>query len=97
MNPVSKVIALKAGQVLQIFNLELRAKMKTYNMPAPVLYWKWISPNMIALVTAAAVFHWSVGGEDAPTKIFDRNPGITDGTQIISYQVREKQYLCSIV
>lgn len=94
MNPVSKVIALKAGQVLQIFNLELRAKMKTYNMPAPVLYWKWISPNMIALVTAAAVFHWSVGGEDAPTKIFDRNPGITDGTQIISYQVSEDSKWC---
>ena len=28
MNPVSKVIALKAGKTLQIFNMELKAKMK---------------------------------------------------------------------
>ena len=87
MNPVSKVIALRAGQVLQIFNLELRAKMKSHNMPAPVVYWKWIAPNAIALVTATTVFHWSIEGDAAPVKIFDRNPGLTDGTQIINYQV----------
>lgn len=94
MNPLSKVIALKAGQVLQIFNLELRAKMKSYNMPAPVVYWRWISPNLIALVTAEAVFHWSVGGEDPPVKIFDRNPGITDGQQIINYQFSDDSKWC---
>ena len=55
MNPVSKIIALKAGQTLQIFNLELRAKMKTHAMPAAVQFWRWISPNAIALVTATEV------------------------------------------
>lgn len=87
MNPVSKVIAVRAGQVLQIFNLELRAKMKNHTMPAPVTYWRWISPNTIALVTAQSVFHWSIEGDSAPVKIFDRNSGLTDGTQIINYQV----------
>jgi len=87
MNPLSKVIALKAGQVLQIFNLELRAKMKSHNMPAPVTFWRWISPNSIALVTATSVFHWSIEGDSAPVKIFDRNPALTDGNQIINYQV----------
>ena len=97
--PLSLSPNLTAGQVLQIFNLELRAKMKSYNMPAAVIYWRWISPNMIALVTATAVFHWSVGGEDAPVKMFDRNPGITDGTQIINYQVSDDMkwsLLCGI-
>jgi clathrin heavy chain len=93
MNPLSKVVALKAGQVLQIFNLELRMKMKSYNMPAPVVYWRWISPNMIALVTAQSVFHWSVS-EDAPVKIFDRNPAITEGVQIINYQISEDMKWC---
>lgn len=87
MNPLSKVIALKAGQVLQIFNLELRAKMKSHNMPAPVTYWRWVSPNSIALVTATSVFHWSIEGDTPPVKIFDRNPALTEGTQIINYQV----------
>eukprot|EP01031_Cornospumella_fuschlensis_P034493 gene34493-41762_t len=87
MNPVSKVIALRAGQTLQIFNLELRAKMKSHNLPAPIVFWRWISPNSIALVTATSVFHWSIEGDSAPVKIFDRNPAITEGVQIISYQV----------
>ena len=36
-----------AGQQLQIFNLELKAKMKNFLMPAPVSFWRWISPNTI--------------------------------------------------
>lgn len=61
--------------------------MKSHSMPAPVTFWRWISPNTIALVTAASVFHWSIEGDSAPVKVFDRNPGLTDGTQIINYQV----------
>lgn len=51
-----------AGQQLQIFNLDLRAKMKSHAMPVPVQYWRWITPNNIALVTAESVFHWSIEG-----------------------------------
>jgi len=80
--------------VLQIFNLELRAKMKSYNMPAPVTFWRWISPNSIALVTAGSVFHWSIEGDSAPLKIFDRNPAITEGNQVINYQVSNDNKWC---
>ena len=62
MNPSTKVLALKSGNTLQIFNLEMRSKMKEYNSPEPVLFWKWISVNTIAMVTATAVFHWSMEG-----------------------------------
>ena len=55
MNPVSKILALRAGQQLQIFNLELRAKMKSHQMPEAVVFWRWVSPNTIALVTPTAV------------------------------------------
>lgn len=97
MNPVSKVIALRAAQQLQIFNLELRAKMKSYTMPTPVVFWRWISPNAIALITATSVFHWSIEGEAAPVKIFDRNAGLTEGTQIINYQVSNDGKWCLLV
>ena len=56
-------------------------------MLAPVTFWRWISPSAIALVTAQSVFHWSIEGESPPVKVFDRNAGLTDGTQIINYQV----------
>jgi clathrin heavy chain len=97
MNPVSKVIALRAGNQLQIFNLELKAKMKSHAMPVPVQYWTWSSPNSIALVTATSVFHWSIEGDAAPVKIFDRNAGMTEGTQIINYRVSQDGKWCLLV
>jgi clathrin heavy chain len=83
-----------AGQQLQIFNLEQRAKLKSHAMPAPVGYWRWITPTAIALVTATSVFHWSIDGDSAPVKIFDRNPGLTEGSQIINYQVSNDGKWC---
>lgn len=62
MNPISKVMALKAGKVLQIFNIELKSKMKSHTMTEDVVFWKWISVNTIALVTASAVYHWPMDG-----------------------------------
>ena len=87
MNPLSKIIALRAGQTLQIFNLELKARMKNYNMPEPVTFWRWATPSIIALVTATAVYHWSIEGDSAPAKVFDRNAALGAGTQVINYQV----------
>ena len=81
MNPASKVIALKAtvpavaGDSLQIFNLELKSKMKSFQITQPVVFWKWITPSKLGLVTATSVYHWDMnvcaaasdgGGVDAP-------------------------------
>eukprot|EP00967_Tisochrysis_lutea_P112921 scaffold178837_cov31-Tisochrysis_lutea.AAC.2 len=33
MNPVSKVIALKANNYLQIFNMEMKSKVLSYTLP----------------------------------------------------------------
>ncbi len=63
MNPVSKVIALKAGNYLQIFNMEMKSKMKSFQLTDPVVFWKWISPATVAMVTGSAVFHWSMEGK----------------------------------
>uniref|UniRef100_A0A670YX54 Clathrin heavy chain n=1 Tax=Pseudonaja textilis TaxID=8673 RepID=A0A670YX54_PSETE len=49
MNPASKVIALKAGKTLQIFNIEMKSKMKAHTMTDDVTFWKWISLNTVAL------------------------------------------------
>jgi clathrin heavy chain len=62
MNPISKVLALRADTTLQIFNLEMRAKMKEHDMGEAVLFWKWISTNTVAIVTNSAVYHWSMEG-----------------------------------
>lgn len=87
-----KVIALRAGVAgtpgdnLQVFNLDTKTKLKAYQMPESVEFWKWITPSMIGLVTSSAVYHWDIeGAADAPAKVFDRTPNLS-GAQIISYR-----------
>ncbi|CAM1325764.1 CLTC (predicted) [Pycnogonum litorale] len=90
MNPASKVIALKAMKTLQIFNIEMKSKMKAHTMVDDVTFWKWISVNTIALVTDSAVYHWSMEGESQPVKMFDRHSSLS-GCQIINYRTDAKQ------
>lgn len=100
MNPASKVIALKgkAGtegtaasqKTLQIFNIEMKSKMKAHIMQDDVVFWKWISPNTLALVTETSVFHWSMEGDSTPVKMFDRHSTL-NGCQIINYRTDHKQ------
>ncbi|GFQ92711.1 clathrin heavy chain 1 [Trichonephila clavata] len=94
MNPASKVIALKASsgpvRTLQIFNIEMKSKMKAHTMNEDVVFWKWINVNTIALVTETAVFHWSMEGESQPQKMFDRHASL-NGCQIINYRCDHKQ------
>mmetsp|Transcript_22621 Transcript_22621/g.70241 ORF Transcript_22621/g.70241 Transcript_22621/m.70241 type:complete len:1205 (+) Transcript_22621:68-3682(+) len=91
MNPVSKVIALKAvvpnttQDHLQIFDLELKTKKKAHQMPEQVLFWKWITPSKLGLVTATAVYHWGIEGTAGPEKMFERTANL-NGTQIINYR-----------
>lgn len=86
MNPVQKIIALKSGQTLQIFNIEAKAKVKSHSINDEVQFWKWISNTSIGLVTSSAVYHWSMEGESGPTKVFDRHASLA-GTQIINYRI----------
>lgn len=50
MNPSSRVIALKAGRNLQIFNLEAKAKLKSHGMHEDVVFLKWITDTMLGLM-----------------------------------------------
>ncbi|KAJ1524146.1 hypothetical protein ONE63_010675 [Megalurothrips usitatus] len=96
MNPASKVIALKgkagveAQKTLQIFNIEMKSKMKAHTMTEDVIFWKWISLNTLALVTETSVFHWSMEGDSVPQKVFDRHSSL-NGCQIINYRTDPKQ------
>ena len=72
MNPTQNVIALKARveadgaqDSLQIFNIDQKAKIKGHDME-PVVFWKWITPKVLGIVTNTAVFHWSIDDQNAP-------------------------------
>lgn len=51
-----------AGRTLQIFNIEMKSKMKAHTMVEDVTFWKWINVNTVALVTDTAVYHWGMEG-----------------------------------
>lgn len=102
MNPTSKIIALKASvqgtsqEHLQVFNIELKAKVKSYQMNEQVVFWKWISQHTLGIVTATAVYHWSIEGSSEPTKIFERTANL-NGTQIISYKTDPTMKWCVLI
>ncbi|CAB1322090.1 unnamed protein product [Coregonus sp. 'balchen'] len=79
-----------AAKCLQIFNIEMKSKMKAHTMTEEVMFWKWISVNTVALVTEAAVYHWSMEGDSQPMKVFDRHASLA-GCQIINYRTDEQQ------
>ncbi|ONM20139.1 Clathrin heavy chain 2 [Zea mays] len=91
MNPNTRILALKAQipgttqDHLQIFNIEAKTKIKSHQMPEQVVFWKWITPKLLGLVTQTSVYHWSIEGDSEPTKMFDRTANLANN-QIINYR-----------
>lgn len=87
MNPVQNILALRNDQMVQIFHLDAKQKLKSHQMTEPVVYWKWTSPANLAMVTAKSVYHWALDGPGQPVKVFDRHPTLGANCQIINYRV----------
>lgn len=47
---------------LQIFDLEVKARIKAYNGTEDVKFWTWINTNTIGFVTETSVYHWMLNG-----------------------------------
>ncbi|ORY30240.1 hypothetical protein BCR39DRAFT_530157 [Naematelia encephala] len=87
MHPKEKIIALKSGRQLQIFNLATKSKVGAHLMNEDVTFWTWINDTTLGLVTDREVHHWKViEGQAAPQKVFDRHASL-NGNQIINYRV----------
>eukprot|EP01084_Bolivina_argentea_P255066 428920_1 len=84
MNPSTNVLGLRSKNNLQIFNLDMRTRMKTTEAADAVLYWRWLDSRTIAYVTSKAVYHWSMEGDVEPVKKFDIVPEERQ-VQIIGY------------
>jgi clathrin heavy chain len=101
LNPMTEIIALKAetgsGQVLQIFNLKVKVRMKHHTITDndKVVFWRWITPATIALVTNTAVYHWSMEGEGKPAKVFDRDAQLA-GAHILGYKISADEKWMSV-
>ena len=95
MNPVTNVLALRSGTTLQIFNLDAKAKVKSHTMPEPLVFWKWTSVANLGLVTATAVYHWSMEDANPPVKVFDRHQTLGPGCQSSTTRCLRTTSVCS--
>lgn len=97
MHPKEKIIALKSGRQLQVFNLATKQKVGSHLMNDDVTFWTWITDSTLGLVTDREVHHWKVmEGQQAPSKAFDRHATLA-GNQIINYRVSEDGSWCVVV
>lgn len=87
---VFKVIVLKVGKIFQIFNIEMKSKMKVYFMVEEVIFWKWVFVNIVVLVIEIVVYYWSMEGDFQFMKMFDRYISLV-GCQVIYYWIDEYQ------
>ncbi|RZF40357.1 hypothetical protein LSTR_LSTR008787 [Laodelphax striatellus] len=90
MNAEGNIIFLKettkvGHKKLQIIDFNSRNQIKQFVMDNDIVFWKWISENVIALLTEKALYHWSVEGDSDPVRIFDRHANLKEN-QIISYK-----------
>ncbi|EGG20648.1 clathrin heavy chain [Cavenderia fasciculata] len=82
--------------MIQLISIEQRMKLKSFNMPEVLEFWKWISSNTLALVTPTSVYHWSKEGNSDPVKMFDRHPDLAN-TKIINYRSDSTQQWLALV
>lgn len=51
------------GFKLQMFDLRAHSVLKSFFMQEEIVFWRWVSPQLVGVVTAKAVYHWPFRGE----------------------------------
>ncbi|RHZ82978.1 hypothetical protein Glove_101g45 [Diversispora epigaea] len=97
MHPRSKIVALRDRRELQIYNLYLNYKVKTYIMHEDIVFWKWVNVKKLCVITENSVYHWLLDGISSPKKIFDRNLEMKNCDEIINYHVDAEEKWMLIV
>eukprot|EP01091_Cochliopodium_minus_P018741 TRINITY_DN767_c0_g3_i2.p1 TRINITY_DN767_c0_g3~~TRINITY_DN767_c0_g3_i2.p1 ORF type:complete len:1748 (-),score=554.20 TRINITY_DN767_c0_g3_i2:55-5298(-) len=90
MHPSKQLLALKAQNLLQIFDINGKSRVKDYTATEEIVFWRWISETALALVTPTQVYHWSMEPNVQPQKMFDRHASLS-GCDIVNYRTDEAQ------
>ena len=75
----------KAGQMFQVRKTDDRTSLAVHSLDEDITYLRWVSDQLLALVTPSAVFHWSLADPTgAPRRVFDRAPEL-QSSMIVNY------------
>lgn len=88
MNPNSRILALRSGFNLQVFNIDAKDRIKAHTFHDTIVYWRWINEKTIVIVSNTTVYHWSMEGavEAPPVRVFDRGQDMDAQVQILNYK-----------
>lgn len=95
-HPIKKILALKGGTTIQVYDFELQSKIKTFKMNENVDYMRWLDPATLVVVTSNAVYHCKMDADSMPELIFQRMPQLV-GCNIINYKVDSKRTWCLLI
>lgn len=87
MHTTENVIALRAnGTALQVFNLGTKQRLKLCTIELPVVLWRWLTNEVLGLVTATHLYTWNVfdGTNDGPVRLTERHGSLAQ-CQIINF------------
>lgn len=97
MHPSRDLLALRMGVNLQIFDLNEKRKIKAAVLPENIDFWRWVSDDVLAVVTATTIYHWSVDPEGGdPEEVFHRHENL-NGCQIIGYTADPRRKWLAVV
>ena len=64
--------ALQGGNTLiQVFDLDTKAKLKQCQVNEKVRFWRWIGDDELGIVGESNVYHTNINDSKAPEKIFE--------------------------
>lgn len=101
MCPTAKILALRSGKNIQVFDVAASNRLKATLFNEDISFWNWLDSRTIGIITATAVYHWSLDTDASapPVRVFDRGAEFTSSVQVLSYKTDEtKQWhvVCGI-
>ena len=83
-----------ALSTIQVFNIDTKAKIASVQIGFEIIFWNWIDPKTLLLLSESAVYRWEYEQENSiPIKWFDKSTALND-CQIINAQVDNSGNWC---
>ena len=100
MHRSKNIIALRATQgpktVMQVFNLDTKAKVKQCELTENIRFWRWIGEDTLGVVGKTNVYHVDINSDAAPQKVFEQEAKFAN-CQIMNYGVDSSNKWCYLV
>ena len=86
-----------AKTIIQIFDLDRKAKVKQIEVQEHVRFWTWITESQLGIVGKLSMYHLDIHNDTEPVKIFDLGPKFAACYGIVDYRTDLGQKWCYLI